>query len=56
MAEEHNNTNTDAPIDVQKKSWWELPFDGTTSFSILGFIFGNRHDKDGARKIDLILK
>lgn len=56
MAENHIDTNADEPVDVQGKSWWTLPFDNTTSFSILGYIFGNRHDKDGARKIDLILK
>lgn len=56
MAENHIDTDVDEPIDVQGKSWWTLPFDGTTSFSILGYIFGNRHDKEGARKIDLILK
>jgi len=56
MTEKNNHGKMDEPIDVAKKSWWTLPFDETTSFSILGFIIGNRHDKDGAQKIDLILK
>lgn len=54
MAQTNNHGNTDEPIDVEKKSWWTLTFDDTTSFSLLGYIFGNR--LDGAQKIDLILK
>lgn len=56
MADINNHDKIDEPIDVEKKGWWTLPFDNTTSFSILGFIFGNRHDKDGPQKVDFILK
>ncbi|MBI5885392.1 MAG: hypothetical protein HZB85_02280 [Deltaproteobacteria bacterium] len=56
MADTNNHDKTDEPIDVAKKSWWTLTFDETTSFSILGYVIGNRHDKDGPKKTDLILK
>lgn len=33
-----------------------MPFDATTNFSLLGWIFGNRYARDSASKIDIVLK
>lgn len=62
---EHNAANntsdntSDESLAAQQTKWWRMPFDTTTNFSLLGWIFGNRYVRDSASKpswIDLILK
>lgn len=59
---EHNaekdtfNNASDYGLSGQQTKWWRMPFDATTNFSLLGWIFGNRYARDSASKTDIVLK
>jgi len=39
-----------------KKKWWELPFDTTSNFSLLGFLFGGSYwEGNGEKSIGMNL-
>ncbi len=38
-----NSSSTPQKSEEAKRFWWNLPFDATTNFSLLGFILGGLH-------------
>ena len=54
--EEKENTRTDKTLAVGQK-WWQMPFDGKTNFSILGWLLDKfRKGPDSKEKVDLTLE
>ena len=53
----HNHNQQQKPQeDIGVKSWWKLPFDPTTNFSLLGYILGGFHwEANLIKRVDLTL-
>ncbi len=51
-----SNNASDEGLVGQEAKWWRMPFDATTNFSLIGWMFGNRYTRAGASKIDIVLK
>ncbi|MBI5236780.1 MAG: hypothetical protein HY886_11125 [Deltaproteobacteria bacterium] len=51
-----SNNATDEGMTGQQVKWWRMPFDATTNFSLIGWIFGNRYTRDKASRTDIVLK
>ncbi|MEK6792128.1 MAG: hypothetical protein AABY45_10570 [Deltaproteobacteria bacterium] len=51
-----SNNAPDEGLVGQQVKWWRMPFDATTNFSLIGWIFGNRYARDSASKTDIVLK
>lgn len=50
----HNNNNSSNTALASELRWWDLPFDTTTNFSLLGFVFGG-WEGNPKKKVDLTL-
>jgi hypothetical protein len=51
-----NNVNAQNNEASNQKDWWELPFDATASFSLLGFFLGGAYWAGNPdKKVDMTL-
>jgi len=60
MAENEAHDNADSSAAIAAASnvrWWQLPFDTSTNFSLLGFFVEEYFEEpDSGKKVDLDLK
>ena len=54
--EEKENTRSDKTETIDTK-WWRMPFDGTTNFSLLGWLLDKLKKRpDSKENVDLTLE
>ncbi|MBI5343795.1 MAG: hypothetical protein HZB21_01160 [Deltaproteobacteria bacterium] len=55
MAGHDNDTSSSSnAAKAVEPGWWDLPFDATTNFSLIGFLFGG-WEGNPMRSVDLTL-
>lgn len=54
MAGDNNDTSSSNAAKAEEAGWWDLPFDATTNFSLIGFFFGG-WEGNPKRSVDLTL-